>query len=201
MEKYQLVIIDDNMHNGNDEPFVHTISKLNKDAEVSVFTDPEEGFNFVMENLQSKMIVFLDCKFDENKLQGIDILRSIRKKTSLVYVVMMSANKPTGFSAETLIELINEDFISFFDRSQEADSTSGIIAKVKHLWQVRFDCVLENWIQRHPNDIDKVVLRQNNDIYTWGRILDELRQQTDVGKSLERMVHQFYIHQLPKDNG
>lgn len=198
MDEYKIVIIDDNMHNRTAEPFVHTIAKLNPKASIQVLTDPSEGFQYIMENLQSKMIVFLDCKFDGTELQGIDILHQIREKTSLVYIVMMSANKPTSFSSETLIDLINADFISFFDRSLEADSAMKIIEKVKRSWQVRFDCVLESWIQRHPEDQEKVVLRQNNESFTWRRILEELHQQTNVGKSFEGMIHKFYIYQFPE---
>lgn len=198
MKEYKLVIIDDNMPLGVKEPFARIIAKMNADADVSVFTDPSGGFRFIMNNLQSKMIVFLDCKFDEDDLQGIDVLRKIRERTSLVYVVMMSVNSLNGFSKEVLYEFINEEFISFYDRNKEPNSVTEIINKVKRLWTSRFDCVLENWIHRHPEDREKVVMHQHNESFTWDRILTELHQQTEVGKSFERMVHQFYIYQLPE---
>lgn len=196
MKEYKIVIIDDNMHKGLSEPFVHTIAKLNPDAEIFVFIDPEKGFQFVMENLQSKLIVFLDCKFEESSLQGIDILRKIRATTALVYIVMMSANKISGFNDSTLINLINEDLIYFFDRSLDADATSNIIDKVKLLWEVRFDCVLENWINRHSEDAEKIVYIENGKSFTWQNILMELRNQTAIGKSFEKMINRFYIYQL-----
>ena len=114
---YKLVFIDDNMREGNDNPFVRSIGKLKKEAEISVFTDPEIGLKFVLDNLNSKMIVFVDCKFDGYGLQGINILKQIREQTSLLYIVMMSANAISQIAGLDIIEMINEDYIWFFDRN------------------------------------------------------------------------------------
>ena len=114
---FKIVFIDDNMREGLDNPFVRSIGKFQKDADLSVFTDPSEGLNYVLNNLNNQMIVFLDCKFDGYGLQGINVLRQIREKTSLLYIVMMSANAISQISGLDIIEMINEDYIWFFDRN------------------------------------------------------------------------------------
>lgn len=201
MEKFNLVFIDDNMRDLELDPFVRTIADLNTDAEVAVFTNPEEGLSYILGHLNTRMIVFLDCKLDGYKLQGIDVLSSIRKKTSLLYIVMMSANNLAQMQTSSIIQMINEEYICFFDRNNNLpEDACCVIEKIKQLWNVRFDCVLENWLARHVEDTQKVVLKKDGRGYTWNDILQELRNQTKLGKSFEELVNQYYIYQFTKQN-
>ena len=197
---YKLVFIDDNMREGNDNPFVRSIGKLKKEAEISVFTDPEIGLKFVLDNLNSKMIVFVDCKFDGYGLQGINILKQIREQTSLLYIVMMSANAISQIAGLDIIEMINEDYIWFFDRNNgTVMDACNLIEKIRKLWTTRFDCVLEEWIIRHPEDADKYAYREvGGKSYKWSEMLVELRHQTAIGQIFEGMVNDYYIYQLIK---
>lgn len=203
---YKIVFIDDNMREGLDNPFVRSIGKLQRDAMLSVFTDPTEGLNFIFDNLNSKMIVFLDCKFDGYALQGINVLKRIREKTSLLYIVMMSANAISQIPGLDIVEMINEDYIWFFDRNNGTfNQASTLIDQIKRLWKTRFDCILEEWILRHPEDAEKFAYREVcGRSYTWAEMLNELRQQSDVGKIFEGMINEYYIYQLlnsEKNNG
>ena len=201
MEKFNLVFIDDNMRDLDLDPFVRTIADLNTDAEVAVFTNPEEGLSYILGRLNTRMIVFLDCKLDGYKLQGIDVLSSIREKTSLLYIVMMSANNLAQMQTSSIIQMINEEYICFFDRNNNLpEDACRVIEKIKQLWNVRFDCVLENWLARHGEDAQKVVLKKDGRGYTWNDILQELRNQTKLGKSFEELVNQYYIYQFSKQN-
>lgn len=200
---YNLVFIDDNMREGLDNPFVRSIGKFKEDATLSVFIDPQEGLDFVLNNLNSRMIVFLDCKFDGYGLQGINVLKKIREKTSLLYIVMMSANAISQIAGLDIIEMINEDFIWFFDRnSGTVKDACNLIDRIKTLWTTRFDCVLEQWLIRHPEDNDKEAFSEASTgrTYTWADILEELRLQTSVGKSFEQKLNEYYIYQLNRSN-
>lgn len=200
---YKLVFIDDNMREGNDNPFVRSIGKFKKEADISVFTDPEKGLNFVLENLNSRMIVFVDCKFDGYGLQGINILKQIREQTSLLYIVMMSANAISQIAGLDIIEMINEDYIWFFDRNNgTVIDACNLIDKIRKLWTTRFDCVLEEWIIRHPEDADKYAYKElGGKSYTWAEILTELRHQTAIGKVFEGMVNDYYIYHFINSGG
>ena len=63
-----------------------------------------------------------------------------------------------------------------------------------------FRSVLENWLARHVADAQKVVLKKDGRGYTWNDILQELRNQTKLGKSFEELVNQYYIYQFTKQN-
>lgn len=197
--EYNLVFIDDNMREGADNPFVRAIGKIKEEAKLSVFVDPQEGLDFVLGNLNSRMIVFLDCKFDGYGLQGINVLKKIREQTSLLYIVMMSANAISQISGLDIIEMINEDFIWFFDRNNgTVKDACNLIDRIKNLWTTRFDCVLEQWLVRHPEDNGKEAFSEatTGKSYTWDDILKELRLQTPVGKSFEQKLNEYYIYQI-----
>jgi len=203
---YKIVFIDDNMREGLDNPFVRSIGKLQKDAVLSVFTDPSEGLNYILDNLNNQMIVFLDCKFDGYGLQGINVLKKIRERTSLLYIVMMSANAISQIPGLDIIEMINEDYIWFFDRNNGTfNNANELINQIKRLWRTRFDCILEEWILRHPEDAEKYAYREvGGRSFTWAEMLNELRHQSDVGKVFEGMINEYYIYQLlnsEKTNG
>lgn len=196
---YKLVFIDDNMREGLDNPFVRSIGKFKSEASISVFINPQEGLDFVLKNLNSRMIVFLDCKFDGYGLQGINVLKKIREQTSLLYIVMMSANAISQIAGLDIIEMINEDYIWFFDRNNgTVKDACNLIDQIKNLWTTRFDCVLEDWIIRHPEDNYKEAFSEatTGKTYTWTDILKELRLQTPVGKSFEQKINEYYIYQL-----
>lgn len=208
---YKLVFIDDNMKDGLNDAFVRAIDKKLKELdqaekghleqdlleEVSVFTDPDKGLEFIMANLNSQMIAFVDCKFDGYAKQGIDVLKEIRKTTSLLYIVMMSANNINQIEGLDITAMVNEDFIWFYDRNNgSVESACSLIGRIKKLWGSRFDCVLERWLVSHPSDMQKIAFRQAGTAYTWEQILSELRRQTEVGRLFEEMINKYYIYQL-----
>lgn len=199
---YKLVFIDDNMNEGAENPFVRSIGKFNKDAELAVFTDPIQGLSYVLDNLNCRMIVFVDCKFDGYSLQGIQVLQEIRKVTSLLYIVMMSANALNQIAGLDIINMINQDYISFFDRNNGTiKDACELINNIKNLWTVRLDCALEDWLCRHPEDMDNIAFKEaDGKVYIWKDILSEIRLQTPVGRSMEKMVVDFFIYSTQKKN-
>lgn len=198
--KFKLVFIDDNMKDGTNDAFVRAIGKKLSDAELAVFTDPDEGLKFIMEHLNSQMIAFIDCKFDGFAKQGTDLLKDIRKKTSLLYIVMMSANNLKQIEGIDIAAMINEDFIWFYDRNNgSVEGACSLIQQITQYWSSRFDCVLERWLVRHPDDKDKVVYSRNKTDYSWGQLLNEVRMQTEVGKDFARIMNQYCISKFKLD--
>ena len=195
---FKLVFIDDNMKDGVSDAFVRAIGKKIPEAVVSVFTNPDDGLKFIMDNMNSQLIAFVDCKFDGYIRQGIDILKKIHKKTSLLYIVMMSANNLKQIEGADIVSMINEDFIWFYDRNNgSVEDACSLIQHITQYWSSRFDCVLERWLLRHPEDLQKIAFTQvSGESYTWEQILSELRLQTEVGRLFEQMINEFYIYQL-----
>ena len=196
---FKIVFIDDNM--SEKEPFVQNIRKHYRDADYNhVFQNPDKGLEYVLENLNSKMIVFIDWNFSGYPKKGIDLLKDIRKKTSLVYIVIMSANQlRTDIPLESIVEMMNEENFFYLDRSNgDFDSVISIINKVRSQWSTKFDCVLEQWLIRHPEDNNKEAFSEvsTGKTFTWSDILGELRQQTRTGKDFEQKLNEYYIYQL-----
>lgn len=195
---FKLVFIDDSFTSGTSYPFVRAIGKKIPEAELFVFTDPEQGLSFILDNLDSQLIAFIDCDFSGYGNKGIVLLKEIRKTTSLLYIVMMSAYNLRQIEGLDIAAMINEDFIWFYDKNNgSVDVACSLIQRITQYWSSRFDCVLERWLVRHPEDKDKIAFRQvSGESYTWGQILTELRLQTKIGRLFEQMINQFYIYQL-----
>ena len=112
--------------------------------------------------------------------------------------IILSTNIVTILSA-----MSEEDFIWFFDRNNgTVKDACDLIDRIKNLWTTRFDCVLEQWLIRHPEDNDKEAFSEASTgrTYTWADILEELRLQTSVGKSFEQKLNEYYIYQLNRSN-
>ena len=195
---FKIVFIDDNLT--EKDPFVQNIRKKFPHADHNnIFQNPKEGLDFVLENLNNRMIVFLDWKFDVFETTGLDVLQSIREKTSLLYVVMMSANQlGSNINPASIVQMMNEEHFFYIDRSNSDFNTSvEIINKIQKHWQTDFDCVLEDWLVKHPEDNTKEAYRTlKGNSYTWNDILRELRLQSEIGKSFEKMTNEFYIYQI-----
>lgn len=198
---FKIVFIDDNL--SEEEPFVQNIRKHYKDADYKhIFQDPDKGLEYVLANLNSKMIVFIDWNFSGYRKKGIDILKEIRKRTSLLYIVMMSANQlRTDIPLDSIIEMMNEENFFYLDRSNDDfNSVTAIIDKIRANWNTKFDCVLEQWLIRHPEDNNKEAYSEasTGKTYTWADILSELRLQSSIGKSFEQKLNEYYIYQLQR---
>ncbi len=195
---FKLVFIDDSFTSGTSYPFVRAIGKKIPEAELFVFTDPDQGLSFILDNLDSQLIAFIDCDFSGYGNKGIVLLKEIRKTTSLLYIVMMSAYNLRQIEGLDIAAMINEDFIWFYDKNNgSVDEACALIQQITQYWSSRFDCVLERWLVRHPEDKDKIAFRQvSGESYTWEQILTELRLQTKIGRLFEQMINQFYIYQL-----
>lgn len=198
---FKIVFIDDNL--SEEEPLVQNIRKHYKDADYKhIFQDPDKGLEYVLANLNSKMIVFIDWNFSGYRKKGIDILKEIRKRTSLLYIVMMSANQlRTDIPLDSIIEMMNEENFFYLDRSNDDfNSVTAIIDKIRANWNTKFDCVLEQWLIRHPEDNNKEAYSEasTGKTYTWADILSELRLQSSIGKSFEQKLNEYYIYQLQR---
>lgn len=197
MKEFIIVFIDDNF--SETSPLVQTLEVMFPEADVHhVYQDPEEGVQFVLNNLDKRMIVFMDWNYRGSTTKGISHLRTIRERTSLLYVVMMSANQITqnsGVKNSDLIEMMNEENFYYFDSSiGDNKDAAEIVKTIVGKWESKFDCVLEQWLIRHPEDKTKIVMRQDGKDYNWESILREVRMQTEVGRDFERRANQSTIY-------
>ena len=193
--KFHIIVVDDTM--GDKDPFIVELKlDYQKTANVSYFTKVDDAMTFVDEHMSSRMIIIMDCRFG-SVWQGVDAVLKLREKTSLIYVIMMSANSINQMLSDDIISLINTENI-FFIKNTDIEGAKERINKIRNMWSVRFDCVLEQWLIRHPEDNNKEAFSEasTGKTYTWKDILVELRKQTPVGKSFEQKLNEYYIYQL-----
>lgn len=194
-KKFHIIIVDDTM--GEKDPFVVELKlSFQKEAIITYFAKVEDALAFVDEHMSERMVIIMDCRFG-SVWQGVDAVKELRKKTSLIYVIMMSANNVNQLTSQDIMSLINMDSI-FFIKNTDIEGAREKIETIRNLWNVRFDCVLEQWLIRHPEDNGKEAYSEasTGKTYTWADILVELRHQTTVGKSFEQMLNEYYIYQL-----
>lgn len=196
-KKFHIVVVDDTM--GENDPFVVELKlEFQNIARITYFRAVDDAMSFVDAHMSERIILIMDCRFG-SVWQGIDAVKKLREKTSLIYVIMISANNVTQLSNVDIVSLINTDNI-YFIKNTDIDGAKEKINMICRLWDSRFDCVLEEWIQRHPEDNSKEAYSDlsTGKTYSWANILEELRHQTPVGKSFEQRLNEYYLYQLSR---
>ena len=108
-KKFNIVVVDDTM--GEKDPFVVELKlEFQNNAIVSYFRGVDDAMSFVDAHMSERIILIMDCRFG-SVWQGIDAVKKLREKTSLISVIMISANNVTQLSNSDIITLINTDNI------------------------------------------------------------------------------------------
>lgn len=187
MSKLKIVIIDDNI--GSNDPLIATLGIEMPDAEVVLKNNAQEGLDYVLENLSSKMIVLLDYDLGNANLNGTQILSEIREKTSLIYIIIITAKSIDQIPNESLRTYINKDALAFVEKTEDLKDRINLIKKASYSLDARVDSILEQWVNNHPEEErEQIYLKTSSKEYSLNDILQEIRQQTDFGKGLERKI-------------
>lgn len=191
-EKFNIVIIDDDVN----DSWVTDMQLAYKNAIVKCFTSPQEALEYVDANLTFKTIIFLDCYF-EGKQLGASSLLDIRGKSSLISVVMMSAQDLKLMNEADLIDLINAKDLYYVKKPEIEDEYKSVISQIQESWKNSFDCNLEKWLLNNGSD-DKVVYYSNGNGYTVKDVLDAIRQQKEEGRIIQSAMNLYAIDALSK---
>jgi hypothetical protein len=198
MNKTEIIIIDDNFDMF--DPLVVELRENFPEANVSVINNPEEGLNFVLKNLSKKIIVLLDYNFKTGQPKGRDVLLKIREKTSLVYVILMTAKQFSTIPHEELVDFVNNDTLAVVQNTVDTSEILKIVSKAEQQLSVRVDCILEQWISNHSDDEqnEPYLTTTSGKTYTLKDILTEIRQQTEFGKDMERNIMMLAVDLLTR---
>ena len=111
---------------GEKDPFIVELKlDYQKTANVSYFTKVDDAMTFVDEHMSERMIIIMDCRFG-SVWQGVDAVMKLREKTSLVYVIMISANNVNQLSSNDIMSLINTENIFFIKNTDIAGAKEKI---------------------------------------------------------------------------
>lgn len=192
MDKFNIIVIDDDLN----DSWVTDLKDNYPEAVVECFKTPDEAWTYIDENMVYKTIVFLDCYYNK-KMLGVPALKKIREKSSLIAVVMMSAQAVNQMEEQELIDMINEKSVYYSKRPAIEDDYKSIISEIRNSWSTSFDCMLEDWLLSSKND-DSVVYHSNGRDYTVKQVLEEVRKQTKEGKTLLAAMNLYTINALQK---
>jgi hypothetical protein len=172
-----------------------------KEAEIVLKTNAQDGLMYVLNNLNSKMIVLLDYDLGANAPNGTEIFTKIREKTSLLYVIIITAKLIDDIPNKELVTYINRDALAIIDKTVSLEDKMNFVRNAVHALAVRVDCVLEQWIYNHSEDEQNApyLTTTSGEKYTLKDILQQIRQQTEFGKKIERNIMMLAVDLLTRE--
>jgi len=185
--KLNIVVIDDNLK--ETDPFLIQLHRSFNDANIILKTNKDDGLEYILNNLNSKMIVLLDYDLG-NRHTGTEVLLKIREKTSLLYVIIITAKSIYDINNTELVKYVNNNALAFADKTMDIIDKINLVKNAVHSLEVRIDCVLEQWINSHTEEEQKkpYLITASGKEYDLKSILIEIRQQTEFGKSMEHKI-------------
>jgi len=183
----KIIVIDDRFKE-TEALLVHL--RLNfKDAQIVLKNSAKDGLNYILDNLDSKMIVLLDYELGAGET-ATQILSKIREKTSLLYVIIITAKLIIEIPNNELAIYINKDALAIIDKTVSLSERIDCVKKAIHSLDMRVDSILEQWVLKHSKyeQEEPYLTTISGKTYTLKEILTEIRQGTDLGKSLERKI-------------
>lgn len=186
------VVIDDTI-SIKEHPLLYTLE--DKGFNVSFFLKPEEGLDFIMNHLELNMIVLLDIQFSATDIEnGHSILKKINEKSELIPVILWSGINETE---ESFSDFINNNASGFISKDATIQESLVAINKALNFLRTSLDNIIEDWIIQKPEDKDIPVFFTANGLsLSLNQILQEIRNQTDLGKSFSKKLNQLTIHLL-----
>jgi len=198
IEQVKILIIDDNFT--SNDPLIITLKEKLGNDNVILKTSSSEGQQYIIEHLSSKLIVLLDLNFGSGEPSGIEVFEEIRKKTSLIYFIIMTANPLSSIPQKDFVELVNNNAMAFIENSTDIKEMVVLVEKALHQLDTRVDCVLEQWIsKRADGEREKPYLTtRSGATYTLNDLIVEIRKGTELGKRMEKGIVQLAIDILTK---
>ena len=123
------------------------------------------------------------------------MFEKIREKTSLVYVILITVSKITELDDDDLKMLINKDLFKFESFTSDYTKILSLVDEAILNLGLRIDCVIEEWIMKHPNDARNKPLIKDKDgvFYTMNDVLGSIREQGEVGVDFERSLLKLHL--------
>lgn len=175
--KPQIVIIDDDIPAVDyNYPLVDMLKIEYGGEDVHLFQDPNQGIEFIEQNLSKKIIVLLDIIFN-GKSEGFNVFDAIVKKSSLVCFILMTGNLEK-IDRRELVKFINGHGWYYVQRDRPAGEIMSIVKNAEHYLVTRIDGALEEWILKHSpeNQMKPYLKTSDGKMYTLLEILQSIRE-------------------------
>lgn len=194
----KIIVIDDNIK--KTDPLLVQLQLNFKDANIILKDSAKEGLDYILNNLNSKMIVLLDYDLGAGEPNGTEIFLKIREKTVLLYVIIITAKLLDEIPNKDLVTYINKDALAVIDKTTSLEDKIKLVRDSIHDLDVRLDCVLEQWILNHSEDElnEPYLTTTSGETLTLKDVLKEIRQQTDFGRKMERNIMMLAVDLLTR---
>ena len=95
---------------------------------------------------------------------------------------------------------MNNDALAIVQNTVDTSEILKIVSKAEQQFSVRVDCILEQWILNHSENEqnEPYLTTTSGEEYTLKKILEEIRQQTDFGKKMERNIMMLAVDLLTR---
>jgi DNA-binding NtrC family response regulator len=165
---------------------------------VVLYKKSKEGLEYIIDNISQKTIVILDLNFKAGEPSGVDVFEAIRKKTALINIIIMTASNLGDIENKDLIKFINNDALAFFYSTADTKAIVGLVKKSIYQMEVRVDSVIEEWImsKTEAERGEPFIQTQHGDKYTLNDILKGIREQSEIGKEIEKNILKLAIDLL-----
>lgn len=188
--KPHIIIIDDDL--AKNDPLIPKI--LKEGYTVDVAASPDEGIALINQNIDKKIIVLLDYKFDIGGKNGSAVFNDIQNISLLIPVIIWTANSDR---VEEYQDLINKHAFSLLTKS----SAKAVIEKIKEAEAEinnRVEGAIEEWItiQNQEKRAAPFIVSAYGEQYTLDQILKEVRLQTEFGQRFEKDLLMLTIDRL-----
>ncbi|NOU39566.1 MAG: hypothetical protein HOO89_12700 [Ferruginibacter sp.] len=195
----KIVLIHDGLIPKVDPLLIELQMKFGAD-QVIHYENSNSGLEYVTNNLNQKIIVILDMNFSKGELSGLQVFKNIREITSLVYIILITADEVIKIKNEDLIFLINHDAFALESVTTDYSKIIELVEDASHKLDARIDAVLEDWIFKQPVEKrdDPYLKTKDGKTYTLNNILESIRQQTEIGKKMEKNILKLTIDLLSR---
>ncbi len=199
----KIVIIDDKPKDL--DVFKIELELIYGENSVIIFDNSEVGLEYIFTHLTQKQIVVLDYDLSLNhnneKETGLDVLKKIREKTSLLTVIVCTTKPLNEISESDLKDFINNHIFSLSDKMDNTLKRVEIVTKAVAFLEKQIDTILEQWILRRTEMEREIpyITTKSGKSYSLNDLLVEIRNQTPVGVELEKNMINLTIDLLTRD--
>lgn len=194
----KLLIIDDNFL--SDDPSIITLKKRFSQLEVSIYKTGEAFLCILEKNptIIFQSIIILDLAFGSGAMQGIDILRKIRKISSLIPVIIFTgADEPS----QLIPDFINLDTNAYLTKTASIEDIVDKVRMCIEILQNNVAAALTEWIEAHPisEKSDSCIFNVEGKGYSLSQIAEELKQNSFAGKKFVNSLLRLTIDLISRN--
>jgi DNA-binding NtrC family response regulator len=196
----KIVVIDDDTEM-TERPLYFKLEDTYGKENILWFETPEDGLNYIKDNLNQRTVILLDYEFGTKRTNGLEVFQELQQISSLLYIILYTA-KSTNIPAEQLKKFINNHLMAMVDKTSDGYTVAltEIANAIKNL-NNRVDCILEEWILRHEKfkQEEPYIKDETGKSYSLKDVLIEIRKNTEFGKKMSSNIISTAISFLQKD--